>query len=475
MNNNITSKPLIDKKPPHKNYLAEIAKKYKEKLTGINYKVLSSQNSGILSMKGENSYQSLEHSVVSNVINKSHNSSVSLGNKNININSEVAFAKKATELFNSEEHIKKFNEYKNLLDKKIEILKQKMSLHMNNKKIKLSINKLASINMINIKTNPFIIFLQMFNTNDLYILLSLNKEIKQMILSALAFEIKTFIANKFYDLSNLIFSNYSFLLGINKTLDENEYKSELILIIKTQITSTSLLKKSVHMRYSANFPCDGSEYVLNNFVFDIKNGELYFWIMKEYTTFHQDHLNKAYLQHIMQFNLNDYAEFTVNIITNKGLMNIRKFRWHPIKLFPTPSMNFYEYSNENSTKRELVDFNMSRYCELELLKGSWNDIELMEHSHIVKEKLYEIFQNSFIINKILFDDVGYYIFKIYLEAKQLGELRCDKAQIGIKIFIYDKKDVVSNEVKKNNLIYDRKNELQMHIGDKLVFYLSKDK
>ena len=174
-------------------------------------------------------------------------------------------------------------------------------------------------------------------------------------------------------------------------------------------------------------------------------------------------------------NLNDYAEFTVNIITNKGLMNIRKFRWHPIKLFPTPSMNFYEYSNENSTKRELVDFNMSRYCELELLKGSWNDIELMEHSHIVKEKLYEIFQNSFIINKILFDDVGYYIFKIYLEAKQLGELRCDKAQIGIKIFIYDKKDVVSNEVKKNNLIYDRKNELQMHIGDKLVFYLSKDK
>ena len=229
------------------------------------------------------------------------------------------------------------------------------------------------------------------------------------------------------------------------------------------------------MRYSANFPCDGSAYVLNNFVFDIKNGELYFWIMKEYTTFHQDHLNKAYLQHIMQFNLNDYAEFTVNIITNKGLMNIRKFRWHPIKLFPTPSMNFYEYSNENSTKRELVDFNMSRYCELELLKGSWNDIELMEHSHIVKEKLYEIFQNSFIINKILFDDVGYYIFKIYLEAKQLGELRCDKAQIGIKIFIYDKKDVVSNEVKKNNLIYDRKNELQMHIGDKLVFYLSKDK
>ena len=108
---------------------------------------------------------------------------------------------------------------------------------------------------------------------------------------------------------------------------------------------------------------------------------------------------------------------------------------------------------------------MIRYCELELLKGSWNDIELMEHAKVVKETIYEIFNSQFKIKKILFDDVGYYIFKIYLEANKEGELICEKGQIGIKIKILGNEANVSNEVKKNNLIYDRKNELQLHKGD----------
>ena len=28
--------------------------------------------------------------------------------------------------------------------------------------------------------------------------------------------------------------------------------------------------------------------------------------------------------------------------------------------------------------------------------------------------------------------------------------------------------------KKNNLVFDRKNEIQMHIGDILIFYISKN-
>jgi hypothetical protein len=50
-----------------------------------------------------------------------------------------------------------------------------------------------------------------------------------------------------------------------------------------------------------------------------------------------------------------------------------------------------------------------------------------------------------------------------------------KGSIGIKLTIFNKKSNISNEVKKNNLIYDRKNELQLHLGDHLIFYLTKNK
>ena len=75
----------------------------------------------------------------------------------------------------------------------------------------------------------------------------------------------------------------------------------------------------------------------------------------------------------------------------------------------------------------------------------------------------------------MFNNVVYYILKIYLLANKEGKIIWEKSQIGIKIKILGNEANVSNEVKKNNLIYDRKNELQLHIGDQLVFYLSKNK
>ena len=55
-------------------------------------------------------------------------------------------------------------------------------------------------------------------------------------------------------------------------------------------------------------------------------------------------------------------------------MNIRKLKWEKIKIFKTPKEDYYEYDKENILKREIVDYDMSRYCELEICKGNWNDI-----------------------------------------------------------------------------------------------------
>ena len=44
----------------------------------------------------------------------------------------------------------------------------------------------------------------------------------------------------------------------------------------------------------------------------------------------------------------------------------------------------------------------------------------------------------------------------------------------MKITVLNLNENKYNETKKNNLIFDRKNEIQMHIGDVFVFYISKN-
>ena len=176
--------------------------------------------------------------------------------------------------------------------------------------------------------------------------------------------------------------------------------------------------------------------------------------------------------HIMQYKINDFIEFTINIFTKKGLMNIRKLKFLKINIFPTPNFDFFEYNKENNFNREIIDYNDNRICEIEFCKGNWNDIKLFEDKNIDDIK-FEYFNKLFHIEKILFDDVGYYMFKIYLIAVKTGEIFNDEIQIKLKVV--KNNENCSNECKKNNLIFDRKNELQLHLGDVLVFYITKNK
>ena len=83
------------------------------------------------------------------------------------------------------------------------------------------------------------------------------------------------------------------------------------------------------------------------------------------------------------------------------------------------------------------------------------------------------FKQNFNILNILFDNVGYYIFKFFLEGMTPGIIGPDD-EIGMKITVKNSNEEKSNETKKNNLVFDRKNEIQMYVGDILVFYISKN-
>jgi hypothetical protein len=44
--------------------------------------------------------------------------------------------------------------------------------------------------------------------------------------------------------------------------------------------------------------------------------------------------------------------------------------------------------------------------------------------------------------------------------------------VAINLYIVNEGESITNEVKKNGLIFDSKNELQCRIGDKLLFFIS---
>ena len=342
---------------------------------------------------------------------------------------------------------------------------------INHKNEKISLDKFKSINLISLKLNPYLKILSFLNFKDAFQLFQTNKNIRDLFLDALKLELNTSITNKFKKITKNLFDNYSFFIGLDKNFISKELK--IYLILKSKIISKSLINKSLNIQYFAHFPCDDNQFVQNTFVLDIKQPPIYYWAMKESTNFNQDELNKAYFMNVMQYAIGDYIEFTLNIMTQKGLMDIRKLVWNKITMFKTPSEDFMYYSNENILKREIVDFDVSRYCEMELCKGKWNDIILLDECDIYIGELIKKFKKNFNILKILFDNVGYYIFKFYLEGAIPGVIGPDD-EIGMKLKVLNLNENKSNETKKNNLVFDRKNEIQMHIGDVMVFYISKN-
>lgn len=162
---------------------------------------------------------------------------------------------------------------------------------------------------------------------------------------------------------------------------------------------------------------------------------------------------------------------------------MKKVKWSQIKLEELQKSD-PKHSTELNTvfnlkdiqeKREVLDFDLSRFCELEIIKSKWITLKgnLTDHD-LIMNKISLLFEPYFKVNEVWFDDIGYLIFKICLTAKKKGELP-SFIELGIVIEIFAEHEIITNEVKKNCLLYDRKNEMQCRIGDNLIFYLSKNK
>jgi hypothetical protein len=133
----------------------------------------------------------------------------------------------------------------------------------------------------------------------------------------------------------------------------------------------------------------------------------------------------------MQFCINDNAEININLFTDKGIIDISKYKFMNLKINKIPNFNFLEFSNDHNKLREVLDFDLSRFCEMEIMKNKWTEIMHLENYENIIKRLKNLFEPKFVIQKILWDDVGYHLFKIFLIAAEKG-----KRYIYIILFLF---------------------------------------
>ena len=367
----------------------------------------------------------------------------------------------------------------------LETILSKEDIILNYKKFQSSF--LISNDSVSISTNTiikntnscFLKFLSFLNNDEILNLFSTNREIRSCIIGSLVYKVKEKILPDFnlkYCQDNLFNDNYNFII-LSKFYKKKKLKIRFILTIKPKITK--LNKKIINKRIKIGFhEYVTSRYNPNNSIKNInkekkeekikvntfysfelidKKKPKNFWVFRENTSFHYDENSKAYYNDIMQFWPGDKALININLISELGIIDFDKFSWIEPKIA--------EISNKSKIN----------ICEAEQIIGEWNKINFLENGDIVKKNLDDLFGNNFIIQEINYDDVGYFFFKIILKAYKIGSCIGREGNLGIKINIFPINSNITNEIKKNGLIFDENNELAVNVGDIITFYISQNK
>ena len=374
----------------------------------------------------------------------------------------------------------------------LETIHSKEDINLNYKKFRnafLIINDSISIttnSKIKNTNNCFLKLLSFLNNNEILKIFQVNREIRSCIIGCLAYKVKEKILPDFNHkyCNDFLFNNeYNFMI-LSKSYRKKKLHIRFILTIKPKISkvNTNLINKTIKIgfmeyinnKYNKNKSKSKEKdkkkdliqeqdkeiiKVKTSYVFEVieKLKPKNFWVFRENTTFHYDENSKAYNNSIIQFWPGDKALININLISEIGIIDFDNFVWNEPKMA------------EIATKNDI------NKCEVEEIINEWNKISLLENGDIVKKNLNELFANNFIIKEISYDDVGYYFFKIILKAYKIGMCNGKDGNLGIKINIFPINSSITNEIKKNGLIFDENNELAINVGDIITFYISQNK
>ena len=192
----------------------------------------------------------------------------------------------------------------------------------------------------------------------------------------------------------------------------------------------------------------------------IANKSIY--ISRELSLFEKDGNNIVSIQPILPFSIND-----------KGIINLELYTANNGFVDPDSIKIIIKSDNIKNHIKKLSERNINnpRICDVENLCFHWKDINLYTYNRTIINIVKKIFEPFFEIKKICFENTGIYIFKVYLKAYKSGVID-KKNKFEIKIKIKDKDEYIENEIRKNNLIFEKRDMFELNVGDQLLYYFS---
>ena len=185
------------------------------------------------------------------------------------------------------------------------------------------------------------------------------------------------------------------------------------------------------------------------------------FISKELPIKEKDNNNLAYVQSILPFLVND-----------KGIINLELYTSNNGFIIPESIKIIIKSYNLKNYLKMLYEreINNPRISEYEELCVHWKNINLYQYHDVISHMCKIFFEPFFDIKKIYYENVGVYIFKTYLIAVKIGEI--DKKKIGITIKIKNRNETIENEIRKNNLLFERRDTYEIRVGDEMIYYFS---
>ena len=187
------------------------------------------------------------------------------------------------------------------------------------------------------------------------------------------------------------------------------------------------------------------------------------FISKELSLFEKDGNNNIVnIQPILPFYINDKGIINLELYTtNNGFIDPDSIK------IVVKAYNLKNYIKMLNDK----EINNPRISECEDLCVHWKNINLFQHNKSLVYRLKKTFEPFFEIKNIYFGNIGVFIFKVYLIAIKSGEIN-DRNKLEIKIKIKDVNDYVENEIRKNNLLFERRDIFELRVGEQFLYYFS---
>ena len=373
--------------------------------------------------------------------------------------------------------------YKNYLLNKKRQLKLNVKIKKYNQKINLKICQFLNI----IKNNGFLHILRFLNYYDLInIMKTKNKKMLTLFNMALTnayyFNIKESILkyNNIIELLKCTLVKYQIKntlkidLVLNIRFKNNKYYSDPLyfqliylynyfkkvkpqkeLITMEEVEKEKNNEKNLKMYDYYTYDLYPRQYFYNN---SINNNKVF--ISRDFSTNEKDKYNIANIQPILPFLVNDKGIINLELYTtDNGFINPNS-----IKIL-IKSYNLENYKKMLSNRK----INNPRISEYEELCVHWKNINLYDNQINLIKMIEKLFSPYFIIINIYFENIGLYIFKVELRAIKAGEIN-DKKRIGIKIKIKEKYEFIENEIRKNNLLFERRDIFEIRKRDELIYY-----